>query len=120
MDTDEWRQHKGDEQASFTQQSPLFTDEFGSPFTATAFPFSVPTRIPQPTPQNRHGAFVHFKFPVLLMFRSCSSANSIPGNSVDAAAMADTAAILLRNFLLFTLFFIITLLISNWFQSQKP
>ena len=39
----------------FMQHRPRLTGLAGSPFTATARPRLIPTRSPQPTPQNRHG-----------------------------------------------------------------
>ncbi len=84
-----------------TQQSPLFTDELGSPLTATAFPFSTPTKTPQPTPQNLQGAFFQSKSPPFGIPLSCSLAKSIPGNKVAAVVMAESIAIFFIKLRLF-------------------
>ena len=91
----------------FTQHNPLFTEELGSPFTATALLFSMPINTPQPTPQNLHGALFHVRSPSDSALLICSSAKTIPGKNDAAAVMAEAAAIFFKNALLLVTFLII-------------
>ena len=66
------------------QQRPRLTGLAGSPFTATARPLLIPTRRPQPTPQNRQGVFLQAT-PSAGSGVPAEAANRMPGNMASAA-----------------------------------
>ena len=67
----------------------LHAFEGRSPFVATTRPSFVPTRIPQPVPQNRQGALCQVTPGIPAGTDSSSPANARPRATATAAAMAD-------------------------------
>src|SRR5687767_6270372 len=60
-----------------------------SPWVATTLPSLTATFTPQPTPQNRHGAFDHF---IRVYSESMTTFAAVPGSGTPATAAAVAAA----------------------------
>jgi hypothetical protein len=75
----------------------MLTGDAGSPFTATARPFSMATSSPHPTPHRRQGVFFQTVPGSFVEDRSAVAPSTAAGEIAPPAAAAEIAAIPFRN-----------------------